>query len=209
MRAAFLLFAGLLCGFVPLPRASLQAQSQTHPLQREGAPLFTLCSNVFSALTQPGSPRGARDRYLYQRQILAAAGVEADDEVEIEREKVRHFWRQTGRFLTCDSQGFVPGGGNLVKYAIFRRFSAMLLDLTRRWAVDLNHVDNADGRTVLDWLTHEMTLVAGTSAHATLRAYGGQLRAAGAVNRREIDGIDCTHWPNAARIDQRCPRARP
>lgn len=54
------------------------------------------------------------------------------------------------------------------------------------WKVDLNQVDDADGRTLLDYVDKELELKRGTINEPSLQQYHDMLRQAGARRASEL-----------------------
>jgi hypothetical protein len=59
-------------------------------------------------------------------------------------------------------------------------------DVVRRWKVDLNHVDPADGKTALDYIEVELAKAGDSSNAPILRRYYDLFRKHGAKHRREL-----------------------
>jgi hypothetical protein len=204
-------WAALLLVAMAFPAAGASPPAVTAALQPSRAPGFhpeTLCDNVYGRMLVRDSAGNSTRTYYYQAIFGSEAGVEEGDSPEVARQKIQDWWRTTGQFHTCTPNGFIDGGGSLLKLALHRSFRDFVDDATVRWKLELNHVGEADGRTVLDYIASEMERKQGTTIHATLRNYYGQFEAAGAKRRRDIDGIDCTFWPNPDRMDRRCPQRR-
>ena len=80
-------------------------------------------------------------------------------------------------------------------FAVREKLDAFILDVTRTWQLPanlLNTFRNARRQTVLDFIEDELAGSVMTPAwEATLLRYYQWLRAAGALHRAEIDGLDC------------------
>ena len=104
-----------------------------------------------------GSKTGASDpqgryRWRYQEKLLDAACVDflLDSEDEIGR-KIAKVWNDNDDKLTCNSTSFDVPDGSLIKFAVNMKFDEFIFDIAA-WGVELNKVDAADGRTVLDYV---------------------------------------------------------
>jgi hypothetical protein len=161
-------------------RPSLDRQADQCPSNRGIEPI---CNLVVTSIRDRNSPSG---RLLYQSQILSASCVLDSDTDDVRKAKVREFWDKFGQNVLCSSNNFVDGGGNLIKYAIFNTNSVFIDDITHRWQIDLNKVDDSDGKTALDFLDDEMRRFNGTPIWNTLNTYYRKLRAAGAKHAREL-----------------------
>ncbi len=143
-----------------------------------------LCA-VVGDLTEDSNPQG-KYKYVYQRRIFEAACVDVnkDSEEEIAR-KVSKVWRENEDKLICNSTRFEVGNGNIIKFAVNTAFDSFISDVAI-WKVDLNKVDETDGRTVLDYVKYKMERAKGSSTERVLSFYYRTLRSAGAKHKSEL-----------------------
>lgn len=169
----------------PAVRAALaQAAARQGTACPRAADAVQLCNAVSDqiAQTDPASP----DKYSYQTKIRAAACVEPEDDDALVRGKVQAFWNAHHAGLHCSQLGFSIENGHLLKLAIENNSKDFINDAVRKWQVDLNHVDAADGRTVLDYVVDERARARGTNLEPTLERYETLLRKHGAKRRSEL-----------------------
>lgn len=145
MNKSLFLFTAL--SLIPL---SLSAQSSNSRQVTEtlecpnNKDLPQICSGIMGR-------SGNRDpnfwnEYDYQTVIMKAACVDQniDSEVEIRR-KIQIFWKNFEDELTCNIIGFDVGHGDVIKYAVTRKFDDFIDDVANQWKIDLNRVDPQDG----------------------------------------------------------------
>lgn len=116
--------------------------------------------------------------YVYDRLIEEAACVTEDDKkVEIAK-KVNSAWNMQIKSISC------RGGLNILKIAVEEKFNVFIEDATKTWKVDLNHIDEVDGKTVLDFVQDALTKDINTDNEKTLRKYYEMIRFAGGVHTK-------------------------
>jgi len=154
----------------------------------------TECSNpkklrgmcaVVGDLTEDSEPQG-KYKYLYQRKIFEAACVDInkDSEEEIAR-KVSKVWKENEDKLICNNTRFEVANGNIIKFAVDSTFDSFLTDIAT-WKINLNKVDETDGRTVLDYVKYQMERAKGTPSEQRISFYYRTLRSAGAKHKSEL-----------------------
>lgn len=136
-----------------------------------------LCDHVIS----PDYYEGKVFSYVYK--LKKAAGVTAEDSEELIAEKIRKMWAKYEDCMVCDTPAFSVVGGNILKAATIssnRAFFDYVLD----WKVNLNRIDPADNRTVLDYIRDEIN----KKPHKIqfYKTYYGILRENGAKHAAEI-----------------------
>lgn len=122
----------------------------------------------------------------YQAKLFEAALVDVsrDSEAAIGA-KVSRVWKANEDALTCKSTQFDVTGGSAIKYAVSMKFEELLIDMVN-WKVDLNRIDQADGRTLLDYVSDQIASSRGLPSEPHLRSYYQMLQKAGAKHRREL-----------------------
>ena len=143
-----------------------------------------LCA-VVGDLTEDSNPQG-KYKYLYQRKIFEAACVDInkDSEEEIAR-KVSKVWKENEDKLICNNTRFEVANGNIIKFAVDSTFDSFLTDVAT-WKINLNKVDETDGRTVLDYVKYQMERAKGTPSEQRISFYYRKLRSAGAKHKSEL-----------------------
>jgi hypothetical protein len=87
--------------------------------------------------------------------------------------------------MRCNSMDFNVPNGSLLKFAVSRNSDRFLGDVLN-WGLALNHIDPANGRTVLDYIQGEIARNRQAAVQRTLRRYYQMLRERGAMHRREM-----------------------
>lgn len=123
--------------------------------------------------------------YRYQTMVYEAAGVSPDDSLEVAYAKSRAFMDANHSSLICNTLNFNPRNGNIYKLAVARQFDGFIHDALDNWHLDLNQVDVADGKTVLDYIA-DRRATAGPTYARTLDRYYTRFRAAGARHASEL-----------------------
>jgi len=174
---------------VAIPRLALaQADHTAAEVNTEPCPnpkkLRSMCGMVGDWTKDP-EPQGKYE-YLYQRRFLEAACVDIskDSNDEIAR-KISQVWKENEDKLICNNTQFEVGNGNIIKFAVDKSFDTFIFDIID-WKVDLNKVDDTDGRTALDYVKYQMERAKGTSLERKLQFYYSSLRSAGAKHRSEL-----------------------
>lgn len=146
--------------------------------------LSQICSIVEAQDPEKDSNTG--NTYAYQTYIqqAACADPKRDSEEEVKK-KIRGLWNKFKDELICDVPSFTAPKGNLIKYAIQRRFEDFIDDVID-WGVDLNRIDPLDKRTVLDYVDYELERKKGSAVESELKRYKENLRKAGAKYAREL-----------------------
>lgn len=152
--------------------------------QHPYTPIGQLCAFV-SARSPDRNPDSPHD-FAYQTSLYRGASVDLDrDDVQEVRRKMQVWWDRYGQQVNCNAVNFNVPNGNILKFAVSRRFDDFINDVAD-WGVNLNYVDRTDNRTVLDYIEDEIVRLDGTAAERTLRRYYRTLRDAGALHRREL-----------------------
>jgi hypothetical protein len=147
-----------------------------------------ICLNLTNFTKDP-APRGDYS-YMYQRKIYDAACVDLQKDSEaLMKRKIQEMWRiderQPRPRMTCNNLQFDVASGNILKFAVRKRFQEFLEDAVW-WGVHLNRVDASDQRTVLDYVKDELDRTSHPSTRSTLQAYYQILREGGAKHRSEL-----------------------
>lgn len=128
---------------------------------------------------------GTTFQYVYEQKVFAAAGVEPGTTPEERNRRIRAMFAHDLPSFHCTNTQFDVARGHIFKFAVASAFDDFLDDLIK-WGVDLNPVDESDGRTVLDYIEFHMEKSRGGALEAMLKRYYDRLRAAGALHAREF-----------------------
>ena len=161
--------------------AAAQGQSECTP---KPIKLRLLCSSVGSMERETGNEPGIYFRY--HRNIYEAACVDSakDDEATI-ASKISNLWNANQHLIACNNSRIDVVNANVIKYAALMRFDEFLYDVVK-WKVDLNKVDDFDGRTPLDYIRDEKNRLQGTPPGVLLERYYNILRSGGAKHKSEL-----------------------
>jgi hypothetical protein len=124
-------------------------------------------------------------KWLYRKRIYEAAGVNDYDSKEVIIRKIQKVWRETEPTLLCTGAQFDVTKGNIVKWAVSYKFYDFINDIIK-WGINLNRVDEADGRTALDYALFHIQRNKGNAMEPVYQDIYDTLRKAGAKHRREL-----------------------
>ena len=129
-----------------------------------------------------------QNKYRFQTLLKRAACVSPTDSPAQEKTKIAAYWDKYGQYLTCNNPHFSIPNGSVVKFAIQKQFDNFIVDLSHRWKVNLNRIDPADGRTVLDFAYDELAIekAKGSSLANKIQTYITVLKNNGAKRRDEL-----------------------
>lgn len=126
-------------------------------------------------------------QYQYQTMIFSASCVVNSDSDDVIKAKVQNFWNKYHDRLLCNQFNFNPRNGNILKLAVAKQSGRFIADAVSRWQISLNHVDDADHLTVLDYIEQRRASAGENTPYGrTLKRYYDQFKAAGAKHSREL-----------------------
>ena len=169
-------------GLAPVIAVAQMATSSQCP---NASRLRHICMSIDDRVEDP-QPLAAHYKYEYERMILEAAcvSIQADTEA-VQNRKVQQMWRQLEGRLTCSGTSFEVQNGSLIKFAINSLFDDFIENI-QNWGVNLNKVDDSDGKTPLDYLRDKISRSRGSPNERHFKSYYDQLRASGAKHRSEL-----------------------
>jgi len=143
-----------------------------------------MCMYVGSQDPDP-NPIG-RYRFMYQRKLLEASCVDLNkDSEEIIGLKIAKVWAENEKNLVCNNTRFDVQSGSLIKYGAALGFDEFIYDLAK-WNVNLNKVDESDGRTVMDYIKIQIERNEGNATGTALKKYYEMFKKAGAKHKNEL-----------------------
>lgn len=92
----------------------------------------------------------------YEIELNSMACVKDSDLATTKKEKVQVMWSKYKNEFTCERDGFMVKDGNVLKLSVFSNFSTFLDGLVNDFEIDINYVDPADGKNVLDFTRDEI-----------------------------------------------------
>jgi len=127
-----------------------------------------------------------KNKYFYQSKMAEASCIDTEkDSPETQRQKIQNAWANSEENLKCTSTGFDVSDGHIVKYAVAEKFDDFINDVAK-WKINLNKIDKSDGRTVLDYIQHQIDSSKGNPLEEKYQNYYNRLKAAGAKHKSEL-----------------------
>lgn len=155
--------------------------------QPDARKLDGICGDIYlKTLDDSGSKHYS---FAYERKIYAASCVNFKaDTPEQARSKIRSlFFQENDSALSCSAANFQVSRGSILKYAIdIRSFS--IISNAIIWKIDLNHLDQYDQRTLLDFIEVKIVQNEANSLKKNLVEYYIELRSRGARHCHELNG---------------------
>lgn len=152
-------------------------------------PLRGICNHVID-------PKDDNGEQSHLKKLKDAACVRPSDSPEVEGIKIRAMWNMYEDKLICDSIAFSVIGGNIIK-ATLHVLNAKFMDkLIYDWKVNLNRIDSADGRTVMDYLKDELDKNPPTYTKKFYEGYYRVLKNKGAKHRAELEAVSISKTVN-------------
>lgn len=145
--------------------------------------VLSLCSEVQERVEQDPPING--NKYAYYRSILEASCLTGNEPNEVLNHNVQAMWESLSTELVCTGAGTDVQGGSIIKFAVHTDNGHFIHDVTK-WGIDLNQIDRADGRTVLDYVKDSISKYEGSAVETKLRYYYDKLVRAGAKHRSEL-----------------------
>ncbi|MCM2348398.1 MAG: hypothetical protein NDI69_00165 [Bacteriovoracaceae bacterium] len=123
-------------------------------------------------------------KYKFQRLVLEGACVDQEkDSQEVVNKKVAAMWKEHEKILYCNALTFEVMNGNAIKFAVQYTFDDYI-EQVAEWKIDLNHVDQSDGRTLLDYVQKKID--ESEALRGRMQRYYDILRKAGAKHKSEL-----------------------
>lgn len=143
-----------------------------------------MCGSVASM--HPDSEPQGRYRFIYQRKLLQASCADPtkDSEEQIAK-KINAVWTKNEDSLKCSGGQFDLDNGSIIKFAVNMKFDVFIHDVAK-WKINLNKIDQADGKTVLDYVQVQIERNKGTANEPVLKNYYETLKLAGAKHKKDL-----------------------
>jgi hypothetical protein len=114
----------------------------------------SFCADITTKTKAAGTASDTVE-YLYEQRLWEASGaVMGVDDLETAKKKINVWWEENKLKCKCDALGFP--NGNLLKYSISQSFPDLLDTFTSIYDLDINFIDPADGKNVLDYLNDQI-----------------------------------------------------
>jgi hypothetical protein len=144
-----------------------------------------ICNDVYGKIEDKTNTE--EWNYAYERKIYEAACVNfAMDSLDVAKEKIRNLWSKYQSSFKCDGADFDIVNGNILKYAVTTQTTGFIENAAKIWQVNLNIVDSADGKTVLDYIQEKITENKGSALEPIYKNYYDTLRKYGAKHKSEL-----------------------
>lgn len=177
VMALILLFCGLggaenrsyAAQATPAPRAT----TLTFPVDPEK--VRGICGDIYGNIRDKTNK--AQWSFAFERKVYEAANVDFRvDSDDTARAKINTLWKNYQDYFTCDVGDFDVTNGNVLKYAVNIRAFGVVDTFVKIWGVDLNIIDKADGKTILDYIQEKYVENSGTALASVLAGYRDTLR---------------------------------
>ena len=164
MKNKILYFIFLLC----CSRGFLQAQMQANnykgfsdtisigpPPKPTDIKALCDCISVHEKPTEADKPYFD---YGYEKRLMNMAGADVTKESrEACTEKISKWWDKYKTLFRCQSSSFDVEKGSILKFAVVQGFAPFLETIVGTYQMDINYIDPADNRNVLDYVNDELT----------------------------------------------------
>ena len=183
------LACALLSVAMPTAAQSTFIHSELSEQRRVATALIGICGDVDNHIRDDSNPE--EYNYAVERKIYLAAGVNfKTDTVDSAKAKLQHLWINHQPLFLCTALNFSVPNGNILKYALEQRSYPILEDAMSRWKIDLNYIDPADCRTLLDFGEWKLAQTKGTPLENSVAGIVERLKAAGARHASEVSAAD-------------------
>lgn len=151
----------LLILILSLVSYSSYTQSVTHT---ESINIKLLCNDLTTNSKVYGTTLDTVE-YEYEQRLWELAGAKMGvDNVEIAIQKITVWWNKYKKKCICDSVVFNVPNGSILKFAITKNRIAFIETLAWEYGLDINFIDPADGRNLIDYLNDEILNMGKTGA---------------------------------------------
>ena len=96
--------------------------------------------------------------YKYQEELweLSCADPKTDSP-EVAHQKIREMWDKNKELFRCYKYlGVTVPDGNILKFSMDTGFSSFLVMAVKKYKLDVNFIDPADGKTIMDFLKERL-----------------------------------------------------
>ena len=112
--------------------------------------------------------------WAWERRLMALAGTSIEtDGFDLATKKLQCFWEKYKTKFRCQSSTFNVERGSLLKFAICLNFTPLFETMVGNYGMDINFIDPADNRNVLDYVIDELKNAIKTqvSQHPKVKVY--------------------------------------
>lgn len=96
--------------------------------------------------------------FNYKKELMAMACADLkNDSPETIKAKVNCMWEKYYAEFNCGGDGFTPHG-NVLKYSVHQGFDYFIDNVVRLYGLNLNILDPADGKTLLDFILDQINM---------------------------------------------------
>lgn len=113
--------------------------------------------DVISIQMKPSEDYKEYFDYDYERMLMNFAGADIKKESrESATAKIIEWWNKYKTMFYCQSSSFNLDYGNILKFAVSKGFAPFLETIVGTYQMDINFIDPADNRNVLDYVNDEL-----------------------------------------------------
>lgn len=116
------------------------------------------CGNLVTKAKAPVEELGLYGyEYLYEKHLwqMACVNIGVDSEETIKK-KIQAWWGKYKLSCKCDSTTFNVPNGNILKFALSQNQMDFFEVLVSNYSLDINFIDPADNKNLLDYLNDEI-----------------------------------------------------
>ena len=110
-----------------------------------------VCNSIYA---KKGPSAGSDFAYKYQEDLWEMSCAKAPrDTVEVANKKIQKMWIKHREAFKCSAyEGMSTSEENVAKFSMDVNFSTFLVTAVKKYNLDMNFKDPADGKTVMDFL---------------------------------------------------------
>lgn len=140
-----------------LPITVFSQDSPAKPCPDPGNDVRQLCDYLVLQTKARGTATDTVE-YFYEQLLweFACAKMGVDD-LETAKKKIQVFWNRYKTKCTCNSVNFPVKDGSVLKYSINHKFLEFIDMLVTNYELDINFIDPADNKNLLDYFDEEVT----------------------------------------------------
>lgn len=129
-----------------------------------------LCNSLYSST--PGMPGGKfGDKYQEDLWAMSCADIDKDT-IETAKVKIQKMWNENRVDFRCYGySGVTVKDANVAKFSMDIGFSTFLVIAAKRYQLDMNFIDPADGKSLMDFLKTQRESYRGTAYAGKFEEY--------------------------------------
>lgn len=100
--------------------------------------------------------------YVYQELLWKISCANPNESLELAKIKIQCMWNKYGQNFRCYNTMSVANERNIAKYSVDSGFTVFISEAVKKYNLDMNFKDPADGKTVLDFLKDQIEIISNT-----------------------------------------------